>query len=386
MARLRVLQVLEATEGGTRTHLRDLVLGLDLARFELAVAVNAGRDPGFAADLARFAAAGVAVHRGPLVREPSLSDLGALWWLRRLMRSGRFDLVHTHSSKAGFLGRLAARLEGVPAIYTPNAYAFLAPTLPPAKRRLYIGLERLAAGWGSHTIAVSEGERQAALAHRLTTPDRITVVPNGVDPAALQAAADAAEGRRALGAGDRLVLLAVGRRVAQKGDRYLLEAFAALPGDTLLALAGDGPLTDELAVQAARLGVADRVRFLGRRDDIPNLLAAADVFVLPSLYEGASYALLEAMALGRACVATAVQGSAEVIEDQQSGLLVPPGEVPSLTAALRLLIEDRDLRLRLGAAAAARVAQKYRVEAMVAGTAEVYGRVARPPRTSSAGG
>ncbi|NUQ01572.1 MAG: glycosyltransferase, partial [Armatimonadetes bacterium] len=166
MPPLRVLEVLEATEGGTRTHFRDLVLGLPSARFGVEVAVSLGRDPGFATDLERFRQRGIAVHVGPMVRAINpLADARSLAWLRGLIRAGDYQIVHGHSSKAGFLARLAGLLEGVPVrLYTPNAFHFQNPQTSRVGRGLSVALERLAARWGSGLICVSAGERAAALA------------------------------------------------------------------------------------------------------------------------------------------------------------------------------------------------------------------------------
>ncbi|HAZ63122.1 MAG TPA: hypothetical protein DCZ72_05870 [Armatimonadetes bacterium] len=185
---IRVLQVLEATEGGTLEHLRQLVPGLDPRRFTSAVAVGLSRGPGAAPVLDGFRAAGVRVEVGPLQRAPHLTrDAAALAWLRGLLRSGDFDLVHTHAAKAGFLARLAAHIEGVPAVYAPHGWPFLNPEFPPALRRAYASLERLAAGWCQRIIAVSPGEAQDALDWRIARPDQLAVAPNGVDVAALRA-------------------------------------------------------------------------------------------------------------------------------------------------------------------------------------------------------
>src|SRR5262249_5244968 len=143
--------------------------------------------------------------------------------------------------------------------------------------------------------------------------------------------------RERLGAGpERPVVLTLGRLDAQKGYPVLLEAAAQLP-DADFAVAGEGPERDVLEDLAGRLGIADRVHFLGHRTDVPELLAAADVFALPSLYEGSSLAVLEAMAARRAVVSSAVGGTEELIEDGESGLLVPPGDAAALAGAIRRL-------------------------------------------------
>jgi glycosyltransferase involved in cell wall biosynthesis len=374
MAPARVLQVLEATEGGTRRHLRDLVLGLDPDRFELAVAVGLGRGPGMADDLAEFESRGAAVHVGPLTRAlDPWRDAAALAWLTRLMARGRFDLVHAHSSKAGFLGRLAARRCGLPAVYTPHGWAFLNPEFSPAQRRAFAAAERLAAGWGRAVIAVSSGEARAAERAGIVAPGQITVIRNGID---IDSLADAS-GTPSDGLGTFNVLT-VGRRAAQKGDAFLLAAWplvvARFP-QARLTLVGDGPLLAASEAQARRLGIADSVCFAGRVEGAARLIAGCDVFVLPSLFEGCPYSLLEALALGRSCLATAVDGAREVIAAGRSGLLVPPGDSAALAAGLLRLASDEALRARLGAAAAGWARRHLALGPMIAATAALYERL-----------
>ncbi len=377
--RTRILHLLEATEGGTRTHLRDLVLRADRDRFAVDVAVSLRRDPTFADDLERFRAAGAGVHLGGMRREPHPADLAALRWLRRLIRAGRYDIVHTHSSKAGFIGRLAARLEHVPVrLYTPNAFHFLNPEIGRLERALTIRLERLAAGWGTHLIAVSEGEREAAVRFGVTTLDRITVIPNGIDLARLEAERDAG-GRAVMGVGaDDFVVLTIGRRAAQKGDRYLLEAWPAVlrarPG-AVLVLVGDGPLLGALQAQAKALGIERSLRWLSRQSNVGRLYQAADAYVLPSLYEGCPYTVMEAMAGDLPVLATRVEGSRDLIDDGRTGLLVPPANSDALAAALVRLSTDTPLREQLGTAARATARREFDVATMVDRTEALYGRL-----------
>jgi len=375
----RVLLVLEATEGGTLTHLRDLVLGLDPAEFELTVAVGVSRGPGAEADLERFRRHGATVLVGPLQRAVRpLTDLRALLWLRRIIAAGRYDLVHAHSSKAGLLARLAARMARVPSLYTPNGWSFLNAEFTPWRQRLFAALERRAARWSRFILPVSAGEMQAALDWGITTPDRLITARNGIDLAELRRATPLTRAELGL-ASDALVAVTIGRRAAQKGDRYLLSAWQAMVAThprAILLLIGDGPLEAELRAQADALGIADSVRFLGRVPRADVYLPLADLFVLPSLFEGCPYALMEAMALGRACVATAVQGSAELIESGVTGLLVEPADSDALAQALLRLAGDEELRAGLGRAASRFADEQLDVRRQVEQVAEVYRRVA----------
>jgi glycosyltransferase involved in cell wall biosynthesis len=164
------------------------------------------------------------------------------------------------------------------------------------------------------------------------------------------------------------------RLAQQKGHRFLVEAVPKVR-DAIFILAGDGPERDALEEQVRLLAVEDRVRFLGYRSDIPELLANSDALVLPSLYEGLPLAVLEAMAAGKPVVATSVGGTDEAVVDGETGFLVPPRDSDALAAAIRRVIQDDVLAQRLGANGRARVAAHFRVEAMVQQVAGVYDEV-----------
>jgi glycosyltransferase involved in cell wall biosynthesis len=167
------------------------------------------------------------------------------------------------------------------------------------------------------------------------------------------------------------LVLTVARLDAQKGIPVLLDAVASVP-DAAFVVAGDGPDRAALEARAVSLGLADRVRFLGHRRDVASLLAAADVLVLPSLYEGLPLSVLEAMIAGVPVIATAVGGTDEVVRDGETGTLVPPGDASALAAAIRRVLGDRERSSRLADAARALVAREHSVEAMVASVSRLY--------------
>jgi glycosyltransferase involved in cell wall biosynthesis len=206
-------------------------------------------------------------------------------------------------------------------------------------------------------------------------PERIRVIWSAVDPEALRPSATREVLRAQLGAGPEMpVLLVAANLVRRKGVDVLLAAVAALAprSRSTLWVAGDGPERAELESAAARLGIAERVRFLGRRSDVPDLLEACDVFVLPARQEGLGVAALEAMARGRPVVASAVGGLAEIVIPERTGLLVPPDDAAALAAALDRLLADPGLARRLGAAGAARVAEHFLAEQMVSAYEALY--------------
>ena len=201
--------------------------------------------------------------------------------------------------------------------------------------------------------------------------DKIRVVHNGIDVDRGPVHGD--PGLRAVLAGrsDRPLVLTVARLDAQKGYGHLLAAAATVP-DAVFVLVGEGRKKATLKRQAHALGIAERVRFLGHRNDVPDLLAACDVFVLPSLYEGLPLSVLEAMAAARPVVATAIDGTTEAVVPGVTGLLVPPADPTRLAGAIRALLEDGALARRMGEEGRARVCREFSLRRMIDGVTGVY--------------
>lgn len=304
-----------------------------------------------------------------LVREPApVKDLVALVKLYRLIRGSRVDLVHTHTSKAGILGRLAARLAGVRrVVHTPHGHYFVGGYAGRALTRLFVRLERWAARFTDRIVGLTEQEIRDHVARGIGRPEQFVVIPSGVAlPAFEKTAGDARGLRAALGLpGSATVVGSVGRFEPVKGHHYLLEAVARLARrcpDLHVAFVGDGELLPELRRAAEHAGLAGRAHFLGWREDVPAVLHTFDLFVLPSLNEGMGRALVEAMAAGLPIVASEVGGVPEVLAGGAAGVLVPPADAGALARAIETLLGDPALRARLGAAARDRAGQ-YTAEA-----------------------
>jgi glycosyltransferase involved in cell wall biosynthesis len=291
----------------------------------------------------------------------SHADVRAVPRLRRLVRDA--DVVHFHTARAH---AMAPWLRGLRARRIVTRRMDYVPRGGPWVRYLYNhAVDRV--------IAISPGVERALLAAGVA-PERIRVVPSGVDPECFGATAPArAALRAAWGAGDAdVVVIVVGVLEARKGHAALIDAAARL-GNRLplrLVFCGAGSLDDALRRHAAARGVA--VTFLGFRDDVAGCLAAADVAALPSLQEGLGVAALEAMAAGRPVVASRVGGLADVVVDGETGRLVPPGDAPALAAALAELARDPELRANMGRAGTARVAARFSAAAMADGTIACY--------------
>lgn len=321
----------------------------------------------------RLRRAGVRVVELPvLTRTPHLlADPAALVLLARWLRRERFALVHCHSTKAGLLGRLAARAAGVPAIvFTAHAWPFLegwSPLIRAGTTLVERGLARISGA----IICVAEHVRREALSLGIGRPAQLHVVYNGVDPQVWLAEQNGGGGIRE----DRCTVVAVGRLKSPKDQATLIEAWRRLSGPHRLFLAGDGPLRRTLEDLVQRRGLTGRVEFLGRRDDVPALLRHADIFVLSSLREGLPLVVLEAMMSALPVVASNVGGIGEAVVHDRTGLLVPPRDPAALAAALRRLLEDAALRRRLGAAGRDRALGHFTSEHMLTKTAALYDRV-----------
>ncbi len=306
-------------------------------------------------------------------------DAEALARLVLSLRRTRPHLVHTHSAKAGILGRIAARLARVPVVvHTVHGLSFH-PYQPRRLRAAYILAERMVAPLTDEWICVAEAMREQSLAAGIGVPARYVTIPSGMELEPFLAASDRRGPVRAeLGYAPGVFVFAkVARLFELKGHELLLPAFrevaAGFPQARLL-LIGDGILRAELAASTVRLGIADRVRFAGLvpPERIPELLHAADAVVHASLREGLARVLPQGLLCGRPVVAFDVDGAREVIRTGQTGFLVPPGDVTGLSAAMRAILTDPEGARRMAEIGRAEVRARFAAPAMVAAIAERY--------------
>ena len=356
---LRTLHVItRLTLGGSAENTLATMLALEAAGYAGSLAVGVAASDAASVNDARRRGATLPDVPG-LGREVGPRDAAALVRLWRLMRAQQPAIVHTHTSKAGFIGRLAARLAGVPVvIHQPHGHIFYA-YYGPRRTAFYVALERLAARWTDRIVTLTERGIDEHLVRGIGERAQYRAVPSGVPTAELRAAAPTrgvARARLRL-PDDAFVVVGLGRFVPVKGFDVLITALptlaAAVPS-TCVLLVGDGPERVALEAQAGRLGVRDRLRFTGVTPDIAVCLAAADVLAAPSRNEGMGRALVEGMALGLPVVGSEVGGIPAVIADGETGWLVPPGDAAALAEALVELGRDAALCAKLGAAAAAR--------------------------------
>lgn len=271
----------------------------------------------------------------------------------------RVDLMHVNSYVPGNYARLAAALMQVP-IIIDHWHGF---TRFNPKRRFIC---RVLGRFTDLSIAVSRGVRDYLLEQVGLDPAKIRVVPNGVDIAAIDAARPGLEVRKELGLPEDSPVIGLVARLDHwgKGHKELFEAMSRLRVEYPLhaLIVGGGRRIDEVRTLAAGLGLAEVVHFLGPRRDVPDLLNAMDILVLPSYSEGVSLALLEAMAVGLPVVATAVGGTPEVVTDGKNGLLIPPRDPEALTGALTRLLSDPAWARQLGANARDHVREHFSLE------------------------
>ena len=286
-----------------------------------------------------------------------LADMRAALHLWRILRRERVDVLHTHNPKPGLYGRVVGRLAGVPVVVNTVHGLYATPDDPLARRLVVYGLEAIASRF-SHAELVQNPEDLGTIGrYRIAPPGRARLLGNGVDltrfdPAAVPAARRRAV-RDALGLGDGDVLVGtVGRLVAEKGYVELFEAVRSLGDAVALVVVGpeDPEKADALDPVVVESAGAAGVRFVGLRDDMPDLYAAMDVFVLASHREGFPRAAMEAAAMALPIVATDIRGCRQVVDHGVNGLLVPVGDSPALAQAISELAADPDRRQRLGSA------------------------------------
>lgn len=372
----RVLYLVDSLgTGGAERGLTLTVRHLDPARVEAEVAYLWDPAP-LRADLE---AAGARVHR--IGVRPGVGALLAIPRIRRLLRTGRFDAIHTQVLWASITGRIAGRLAGVRVIsHIANVETggFRDRELATGVARKARLLGRLDAWTGRHFVdrfvAITEAVRADPIRGADWDPSRIDVVLRGQDLEELRARAAGPVTPPLHDAGSP-TLLCVGRLAEQKGHRFALEAMPAILSehpDARLLLAGDGHLRPALQERARALG--DDVSFLGVRDDVPSLLAHADLFVFPSLWEGQGNALLEAIAIGIPIVATDIPSTRETLRNGDQALLVPPADAAGLAVAVNQLLADPSFAARLADAARIR-ARDYDIDRTTRDLEAVYDRV-----------
>ena len=381
---LRVLHVITNLHlGGAQISVVGICEGLRKCGIDVQVAcspVGAGGNL-----LRRLGESRIAIHEVPqMTREPApWKDLRALLRLCQVIRDVRPDVVHTHLSKAGVLGRLAARIAGVPhVVHSIRTWSFYAPTSR-LKKRMYVAVESLASRLTDRFVAVSRQLIRDGLDSGLGLRERSTVIRSGICPGRFRGALDERDRRRGeLGLDADAALVGTVMRLEPAkapGDFVLACArIAAQAPATRFLLVGDGCLHDEVSAELRSCGLADRVQRLGARGDVDRLLPLMDVFLLTSRWEGMPRVVMEAVAAGVPVVSTRVGGVPELIQHGVSGLLAPIGDVQCLAAHVLRLLADPALGRDLARAASQRLGEEYDLDRVVQDHVRLYGRLAAP--------
>jgi glycosyltransferase involved in cell wall biosynthesis len=369
MGKLRVMEMIDKPSlGGGQTALLLLAENLDRNLFEVTVC-SGGKGPLDEATRKR----GIPFVSAPLNKKPSFRPRREIV---SLLRELKIDILHTHGGVAGLHGRSAARIAGTKAlVHTLHGIHYL-HYRNPLLRRFYVLLERRYSRFTDRLVLVCQSDLRMARKHKLSPEGKMRVILNGIDVRPMAETAALARHRSELGwTPGRPVIGTIARLHRQKGIVHLLKAgrriLEAVP-ESRIVVVGDGPQSAKMRREARRLGLGERCLFLGARTDAAALLALFDVFVLPSLWEGLPFVLVEAAALGKPIVATAVDGVPEILEDGQTGLLVPPGDSGALADAVVRLLRDKDEAGRLAERARSLVPFRFPLRRMVEQTQNLY--------------
>jgi glycosyltransferase involved in cell wall biosynthesis len=364
--KLRVCLLLPKLQiGGAEVQVLHLLKNLDKSRFSVSLCCFSRGDVGMEEEAGRHA--------------ESVFILGFRWRtlpvsfvrLVKYLRAHEFDVLHAHLALADMIGRMAGMIARVPVLMTTEHGKHL------WKSRPYLMLERMIGSVTDMRICVSRDIMAIRERREGTGTAKLAYVPNAVDPSVFRTAG---RGRGSVMAefgweAEDAFIISVGRLVSAKNYPLLVEAIGLLRSrvpNVRCLLVGEGDCRREITERIDSLGISDNVKIAGSRRDIPDLLTAADVFVLSSIREGLPVSLLEAMAAGKAVAGTNVGGIPDAVEDDVSGILVPPGDASALAGALGRLLGDAELRRRLGISAAETIDERFSVHRTARRIGEIY--------------
>lgn len=355
-------------KGGAEAKTIETVQGLD--GYEFTVGHGNEYDPDQVSMLKEH---GIETQRFRTIRHYNpVTAVPAVFAVARYIRRKNFDVVHTHSTEAGIIGRFAASMAGTPAvIHTVHGVPF-ADDRNDLLEQFVLQCERLAARQTDRLVTNADAIAEDYLNRGIGRPEQYRTVYSGID---IDRFRDAEPASDVTGSGVRILM--VGRLADGKGFEDLLAALDRLDEAGVSAyLVGDGPLREDLEAEIERRGLTRSVHMLGYRDDVPEIMAASDVFVLPSYREGTPRVITEAMASGLPVVATDIAGIPEQVEPGTNGFLIAPGNVDELTSRLAQLISSSDLREEFGERSRERV-ESFSIDQMVSDLDAVYRNVAQ---------
>ncbi len=351
-------------KGGSAENTLLTVLGIDKKKYEVVLAkgptyesrMSKEEHASVIADLKEAQLQGVKIVNIPFLlrRINPVYDLLALFSLYILLIKERPTIVHTHTSKAGLLGTLAAKMAGIPIlVHTPHGHV-LWGYFGPLKTKIFIFLEKLTSRITDKIVALTNREKEDYLMFKIANEDRFTVIFSGIKLKKFNESllGEKKSFKKELGIPETSSIVGtVARLVPVKGPESLIKAAKYITSkypDTLFIFTGDGYLRQDLENKAFKMGIKENIIFLGWRDDAAKIISAYDVFVLPSLNEGMGRVLVEAMALGKPIVASNIGGIPDLVIHGKNGFLVPPKNPRELAKYIEILLEDEKKREKMG--------------------------------------
>ena len=370
---MRVLQLIDdASIGGGQTHVLLLSKYLQRENIEVAIATE---------------------PTGWLVNQAQILDIqtyaiaisNKLTWqsfqnIYQLLKTQKFDIIHTHGGTAGFWGRLvAASLKNKPKIiHTYHGLHYLNTTQTKSikqkiKTAIFQKIDQLLLQITDRIICVCRSDYEKAITAKVASPSKTSIVYNGIEIDKFSEPLNKEISRKIFEVSPTDFIFGnVGRLHEQKGHKYLLQTFAKVADHARLMIVGDGELRDELLLLADELQISDRITFLGARSDIYEFLSAIDVFVMPSLWEGQPIALLEALAMGKPCIVSDVDGVPEIITNGVNGYLVKPKDIAGLTQVMNKAINNPEILQQFTNAGVNTITEKFLAPNMAKAIAEIY--------------
>ena len=338
---IKILYILEATSGGTQKHVIDIAKKIDKSVFQIDIIFSTKRNKNFAEE------SNGTFHKAyglPISRSGSITDLSNIFRIRKIIKQNHYDIVHCHSTKAGFVGRIAAYISNHPnVVYSPHGFMFC-DTRIKIRQLLYLNLEKYLGYVTKKLIATSGSERDLALQNKIVSNKKIITLYNSIDPADyndftyVNKIPEKRNGKSSV-----IILGTVSRLIYQKDPITLIKSFKIINDsfpNTKLIVVGDGPLLDECHQLIDKLHLNGRVEMAGYRKNYKDYLKMFDIFILASHYEGLPYALMEAMIMGIPCVGTDVVGIRDLIDQGVTGILAKEEDYKGLATAVISLLEN----------------------------------------------
>lgn len=375
MRKIRVLQIItRLIVGGAQGIALSIASGLDKDKFEVTF-LTGPQD--FNIEMVKKWNINAIIIPDLIRKINPVKDLMALIRLYFFIKKNKFDIVHTHTSKAGVLGRIAAKLAHVPIIFhTPHGSIFHPIYYGSITIFLLSRIENFVASFTDKIIVISENEKGDLIEHKIAAADKYITIPGAVKPDDFLKAYDSALKREELRIPDNVILIGnVARLVPEKGHLFCLEAFKMVADrfpTVKLLIVGDGILKSDIEAKINELDLNDKVIMIGRRDDIAEIFASLDISLHTSMWEGTPIAIIEAMLMGKAIIATKVGGIPELIEDGITGMLISPYDKKALANAIITLINDKALARKFGEATRQCAKEKFTLKTMIKKTTGLY--------------